>query len=365
MSAIDQLGTRGGDRVQRAVSWWLAELRGLMPWERPGRVERAPAILDVSPAGVTLTLAARESAPADALPLNGVDPQELRERVRAALRARRLGDGVMIRLDPAVLLRSSVTLPLAAESTLRPILENQLERLVPLPSSEVCFQYRVLSRSVPAKRVNVELVIARRATIDSAVALAQSAGLVPRLAFAAGEQQGHDAALVLWRASGQASDTIARRRLKRAMEAMVVLLLVATYATYVYRLDERRDELQSEIALLTKKAAVARTLVQQQAATQSAITLLEQRRKEPSPLALLNELTGLIPTSAWVSQLNLRKRNIEIIGYSRRRVSSFVPRINNSDSFWNLKFRSPIALSPDGKGERFDIAFDVWVEDAP
>jgi hypothetical protein len=42
-----------------------------------------------------------------------------------------------------------------------------------------------------------------------------------------------------------------------------------------------------------------------------------------------------------------------------------MPRINNSDSFWNLKFRSPIALSPDGKGERFDISFDVYVEDTP
>ena len=155
-----------------------------------------------------------------------------------------------------------------------------------------------------------------------------------------------------------------RRFKNRMIFAYVALLLIIAYGAYVYRLDERRDELQAEVAQATKQAAVARAQVQQQTATQSALALLERLRKEPSPLALLNELTALIPSSAWISQLTLQKRNIEIIGYSPR-VSDFMPRINNSDSFWNLKFRSPIALSPDGKGERFDISFDVYVEDTP
>jgi general secretion pathway protein L len=258
-----------------------------------------------------------------------------------------------------VLLRSSVTLPLAAERSLRPILQNQLERLVPLPPAEIFFEYRVLHRSAETKTLKVELITARRATIDKAVALARSMGLAPRLAIAGGGE-----VAVLWQASRDASEPPPVRRLKRGLEVAVVLLLATAYATYVYRLDERQDELTAEVAGLAKKAAVARTLAQQQTATQNALALLDARRKEPSPLALLNELTALLPSSTWVSQLTLQKKNIEIIGYSRR-IGDLVPRINNSDSFWNVKFRSPIARSPDGKGERFDISFDVYTEDAP
>jgi general secretion pathway protein L len=297
------------------------------------------------------------------LPLRGLDSLEARRRVQSSMRGRRIGDAVIIRLDQSLLLRSSVTLPLAAERSLRPILQNQLERLVPLPAAEVCFEYRVLSRSPAAKTLNVELVTATRASIDDAVALARSVGLVPRLAIASGGAAGSDA-MVLWRASRETKESPRQRRLKRGLELAAALLLIVAYGAYVYRLDERRDELQAEVALAAKEAAIARTQVQQQTATQSALALLERRRKEPSPLALLNELTALIPSSAWISQLILQKRNIEIIGYSPR-VGDFVPRINNSDSFWNMKFRSPIALSPDGKGERFDISFDVYVEDTP
>jgi general secretion pathway protein L len=362
MAALDQWTASGRDAISRGVSWWLGELRELLPWRLAGHAERAPAILEVSADRATLVLTKRGAMQASELPLRGVDPAEARSRVQSSLRARRLGDAVIIRLDPSLLLRSSVTLPLAAERSLRPILQNQLERLVPLPATEVCFEYRVVSRSPAARTLTVELLTATRASIDDAVALAKSVGLVPRLAIAPGAA-GSDAAMVLWRASRQ-QESPRQRRLKRGLELTAALLLIVAYGTYVYRLDERRDEVETEVAQAAKQAAAARAQMQQQTATQSALALLERHRKEPSPLALLNELTGLIPSSAWISQLTLQKRNIEIIGYSPR-VSDFVPRINNSDSFWNLKFRSPIALSPDGKGERFDISFDVYVEDTP
>ena len=363
MLALNQLTALGNDTIRRAAAWWVAELRGMLPWHLAGRAEHAPAILDVAPHGATLVLAKRGSAPAAELPLGGLASHEARSRVQSAMRARRLGDTVVIRLDESGLLRSIVTLPLAAEHSLRPILQNQLERLVPLPPADICFEYRVLSRSPAAKTLKVELVTARRASIDDAVALAKSVGLVPHLAIAGSGTLGRDGVVVLWQASRQTNEASWQRRLNRVLDAAIVLLLITAYGAYVYRLDERRDELEAEVAALSKEAARARTLVQQHTATESALALLERRRNEPSPLALLGELTVLIPSSAWVSQLTLQKRNIEIIGYSRR-VSDFVPRINNSDSFWNVKFRSPIALSPDGKGERFDISFDIWVEDA-
>src|SRR4051812_264199 len=115
MAALDQWTALGSDAIRRGVAWWLGALRALSPWRLAGRAERAPAILEVSPDRATLVLAKRGSAQADELPLRGVDPAEARRRVQSILRARRIGDAVIIRLDQSLLLRSSVTLPLAAE----------------------------------------------------------------------------------------------------------------------------------------------------------------------------------------------------------------------------------------------------------
>src|SRR6185295_522131 len=99
MATLDQLTALGSDTIRRAVSWWLAELRALLPGQLAGHAERAPAILEMSADGATLMLAKRGSAPAAELPLRGIDPQEARGRVQSALRGRRLGDAVVIRLD--------------------------------------------------------------------------------------------------------------------------------------------------------------------------------------------------------------------------------------------------------------------------
>ena len=73
---------------------------------------------------------------------------------------RRTSNAVIIRLDQSAILESSVTLPLNAERSLRPILQNQLERLVPLPADQVEFEYQIVARSPTAKTLAVRLIVA-------------------------------------------------------------------------------------------------------------------------------------------------------------------------------------------------------------
>ncbi|MBZ5522559.1 MAG: PilN domain-containing protein, partial [Acidobacteriia bacterium] len=295
--------------------------------------------------------------------LTGIDPQEAAMRVRAAMQ-RRSSNAVIIRLDPSLLLQTSVTLPLTAERSLRQILEFQLERLIPLPANEVYFEYRITARQPTAKTLTVELIVATRASIDNAVALARSVGLNPRLTIAPSGTAGSDTPIILWTVDRATAESPRLRRLKRGLEVAAIVLALFAYGAYVYRLDELRDELRDEVALATKRSVAARDLVRQHAQAEDALALLARRQKEPSPLLLLNELTKLVPETMWVSQLSVRKRNVEIIGYSPR-VADLVSRVDDSDMFYNLKFRSPITLSPDGKGERFDVSFDIWVEETP
>ncbi|MGE5269918.1 MAG: PilN domain-containing protein [Thiohalocapsa sp.] len=357
MALSTQMRLPDADALRRAVAWWLAELRALLPGRLGEYGGGRPAILEFSANGAALELPNRSAEAADRLPLDGLDSPEARDRVQSALRARRTGDDVVVRLDPSLLLRSSVTLPLAAERSLRQIVEHQLDRLVPLPPEAVYFECRVRSRSPAAKTLNVELACVTRASIEEAVALATSLGLVPRLAVAAGDGAAVEPPMVLWRAAG-AEQSRRSRRLKRGLELAAALLIVIAYGTSVYRLDEAQDELEAEVAQATKAATAVREQVRQQTEAQNALALLHARLKEPSPLALLDQLTTAIPDSAWVAQLTLLKGNIEIIGYSAN-VTDLVLGIDKSDAFKNVGFRSPTTLSPDGKGQRFDLSFEA------
>jgi general secretion pathway protein L len=361
MEGVDRLRLLVSGTVGRAVSWWLSELAALVPQRlRPDR-EKAPAVLDVSAGQTVLVLAGRTAAHPTRIPLAGVDPEDDRRRVQAA-RHRRGTDEAIIRLDQSAVLECRVTLPLNAERSLRPILENQLERLVPLPADQVEFNYQIVARSTDAKTLSVRLVVATRATIERALTMARSVGLVPRSVIT--PSAGNESALTLWRPGRDESATATQRWLRRGLEATAVVLCLAAYGSYVYRLDIVRDQLRHDVAVATKASAATRDLINRIAEVDSAVELLKRRQAELDPLVLLTELTKLVPETMWVSQLSLRGRTIEMIGYAPR-VADLISRIENHDIFHDPKFRSPITMTPDGKSERFDVSFDVWVGTGP
>jgi general secretion pathway protein L len=361
MEALERLKALVGPIVRRGLSWWLGELAALVPARFAANPEDAPAILEVSTGHATLVLAGRGSAQRTRIPLDGTDPEEDRKRVQSAMR-RRVGAAVIIRLDQSAVLESSVTLPLNAERTLRPILQNQLERLVPLPTDQVEFSYHITARSTTANTLGVKLIVATRASIDRALALVHSLGLNPRSVIAAAG--GSDAPVTLWRATRDQAASPLQRWINGGLVAVAVLLCVTAYGSYIYRLDELQDELRQDIAQATKAAAAARDLVDQEAKAAGAIGILQRRQHEMEPLMVLNELTRLVPDNMWISQLSVVGRNVELIGYAPR-VADLISRIETHDVVYDPKFRSPITMSQDGRGERFDVSFSIYVEDAP
>jgi general secretion pathway protein L len=361
MEALDRLKALVVPMFRRGLSWWLAELATLIPRRFASNPENAPAVLEVSTSHATLVLAGRgPAAQATRIPITGADTQDDRNRVQAAMR-RRTSNAVIIRLDQSAILESSVTLPLNAERSLRPILQNQLERLVPLPADQVEFEFQIVARSPTAKTLAVRLIVATRASIERALALVQSIGLSPRSVIASAS--GSEVPVTLWRAARDQGASARQVWLRRGLVAAAVLLFAMAYGSYTYRLDELKDQLSQDIGVATKASVAARELINRDAQTASAVGLLQRRQREIDPLMLLNELTKLVPDNIWVSQLSVRGRNVEVIGYAPR-VAELISRIENHDIFYDPKFRSPITMTPDGK-ERFDVSFDVWVEEAP
>jgi general secretion pathway protein L len=297
------------------------------------------------------------------LPLTDYADEDMRARVRLAMRGRRSDDAVTVQLDRDLIFETAVELPAAGEPSLRPILQHQIERLVPLPANEVVFDHRITARGPASNTLKVRLVIAKRATIDRALALARAAGLDPRRVIAPdgdddpGERPGRTP-LVLWQAGRRTNETVRRRHLRHALEIAAIVLSLTAYGLYIHRLERVRDELKAQVGQAKEASASVMDLGRQVDQANESLAFLQNRRDSVPPLRVLDELTKLVPEDSWVSQFVVRGRSIELTGYSPR-ASDLISRVENSAMFENPRFRSAITLAPDGSGERFALAFDI------
>jgi general secretion pathway protein L len=361
-----------GQLLRRGIAWWLAELAQVTPaplLRLLGKADAPTAMLEVGADRVILMLSDRSRPSPVTIPLTGYGEDEVRARVKSAIRNRRTGTAVVVRLAPGLVFETSLELPISATPALRSILEHQIERLVPLSAAEACFEYRVAPHAPLDKTVKVHLSIAKRETIDRALASARDAGLSPRLVIAppaegpADEGRGRRP-LVLWRAGRAATESAAQRRLLRGLEIGAVLLLLCAYGCYVHRLDLIRDDLAARVAEAKRAASQVQALGQRIEQQGSALALLRHRRADVPPLKLLDAITRLVPDDSWVTQLSLRDRTLEMIGYAPR-VTDLIARIEGSAMLEKPQFRAPITLSPDGKGERFTLSVEIKPEPQP
>jgi len=285
-------------------------------------------------------------------------------RVQSVLRGHRADDTVAVSLDPSLVFETSIDLPAAAEGSLDAILQHQIERLVPLSAAETCFAHRIIARVPPAGTLRVALTIAKNTTIAAGLAAARAAGLDPRLVIVPQPEGAPSDRVVLWRAGNGMAEATGPRRLRHALEIAAIVSAFLAYGLYVHRLDRIRDDLKTRIDHAKPVAAAVQSLAQQVGETNEALSFFRSRRNEVPPLAMLDELTRLVPIDSWVKQLVARGRTVEIDGNSPH-ASDLVSRVEGSAMFENPRFRSPITLAPDGKSERFDLSLDIKSEPAP
>jgi general secretion pathway protein L len=356
----------GGQLIRRGISWWLAELAQLVP-RRLLRLFGGPgepiSVLQFGAGEPVLLVSDRRQANPIVLPLAGFGEHERQMRVQSVLRSHRADDTVEVRLDRSLVFETSIDLPLAAERSLQAILQHQIERLVPLSAAEACFAFRIAGRVSAAGLLKVRLIIAKNATIEAGLAAARDVGLNPRLVVVPQAEGAPGDRVVLWRAGSGQTEMIGHRRLRHALEIAAVVFVLLAYGLYVHRLDRICDDLQARINHAEPVAAAVQSLAQRVGETNAALAFFQSRRNEVWPLAILDELTRLVPTDSWVKQLVVRGRMVEIDGNSPR-ATDLVSRVESSALFANPRFRSPITLSPDGKSEHFDLSFDIRSEAA-
>ena len=349
--------------VGKFLSWWLGGLAALVPSgvRRAFRRSAGTLVLDLS--GRDTVLRHHSGKTSREIGRVRSDPLDAAARANAVAGLVKNFDlrkvDVVLRLPASRALRKTLNLPLAAEENLRQVLAFEMDRQTPFKSEEVYFDFTIRERHPETERIEVDLTVMPRSTVDEAIDLAAGWGLHPDVVDVAGSDPEGGSSLNL----APHEPVAAGSRPGGALWFSLTGLAVVLAAVAVYVPLERQRDLSEELLLQVAEAASqARVVSDLRARIESAIAdggaLVERKRRMPTATAILAELTRLMPDDTWMSQFQLRGAELQMSGHSAD-ASRLIGQVEGSPLFQEAKFRSPVTQDPRVSRERFNLSATV------
>ena len=346
------------DSISRFFVWWSGELASCVPAGVRALVRRRSAVLTLTPTVQDVKFTLNRSGTVRDLGHIRLDTTlDPRRSLTSLLRGVSLRDvQIVLNLPADRVLRRRVTLPLAAQENLREVLAFEMDRHTPFKSGEVAFDYRVVSRDLENKRLNVDLAVIPRDLAEQARGVAETYGLVLDRISITGDDTAEGRRLNLLPHLDPSGQSAPRNRLLIAMAVLaVVLALIAGYlplygkqrtlAAYEAQLaDSRAAALEAE---QLKKRLIARV--------EHGRFLVDRRLSMPAATALLGEITERLPDDTWLVQLRWQGDTLAIAGFSPA-AAALIAGLEESPLLSEVRFGSPVTADPRVGNERFNIS---------
>src|SRR3990167_1708702 len=343
--------------AQRFWQWWSQELLGLVPERWRDRLRRRGNLLFIALREGRCSLdfgsfSQRETLVDGALSTEGELPPELLEVL-----LERLGTAakVILLLPPQQVLRKVLSLPAATEAGLGNVLRFEMDRHTPFTGEQEYFGFRILERDRRHLRLQVELLVVLRWSLDELLQRFDSLGVHPALVTldeGAGRGSGQSINLLPGgRQRSRGSRLRGNRRLQIAAGLALGALAVFPRVQQQQRAERRAAEREAPKAAAERAAAVRAELEQLEAGRRY---LSEQQAHASEVLGMLKELTTLLPDTTWLSRFELSGERVRLEGESAE-ASALIGLLEQSKTLQNVSYASPITSNPRTQKDRFSL----------
>ncbi|MGF1641922.1 MAG: PilN domain-containing protein [Rhodospirillales bacterium] len=355
--------TRLRGTVRAFFAWWSGELAAMLPprllrWLRP---EADRLILELAEDALIVRHAAGPSA-RDLGRVRLTSGEREAERSAVADLVDGVGSDrttVTLRLPQRQALRKVLDLPAAAEESLRQLLALEMDRQTPFSSDEVYFDYRVVGRRRETRRIDVEIVVVPRAIVDAAVSRARGWGLAPDTVDIARDDTESAVPLNILPESAAPRGSRLVGALSVVFAVVAALLAVAVVQQPLERQRAEVERLAREVAAARAEAETGRRLEEEigRLVRQDRF-IVEKKNRQPPLVAVLGEVTRLLPDDTWLFRMRVFEGDVQTFGYSPA-ASTLIGAIEQSDLFESAQFRAPTTRDPRVDADRFHIAFRI------
>lgn len=344
------------DASKQFYSWWLATLSGLLTRQRPA-AQTWQTLLYYTSAELQIFARAGASAePIESLSADASAEQESIVKSILAKDARANSKQVLLRLSPSDVLEHTLQIPSSASDLIAPILENQMERLVPWPAIETQYGYRVIGASQEAaNQIEVEIVATRKNILDTALEKARRLGLQPFAAdYAPSVNAEGSIELISFRADPARRMASALNKLLLAAGCMAVL----TFGAGAYLLWDKHaalSELETQSAAARDRVAARGKLAEANEQLKAQRDkLVHRKQEEPSIVMLMEALSRALPDTSFATEIEFDKREVRVVGKSAN-ATALITDLEDSPHFSDVRFAAPTTREPSETLEAFVI----------
>ncbi len=346
--------------------WWGRELAACVPlWLRSALRRRSGTLIVILESGEAILRFRKPGGMTDIgrVPFDPLAPAAARGAITGLVsKFRRRAGHIVLVLSDDQILRRTIELPLAARENLREVVSFEMDRYTPFAAEDVMFDVRPLSADTEAQTLSVDLAAAPRAAVATLEAVVEAWGLVADTVCFADERDADtpEAGFVFRRPEVRRGGFMGRLAAvlwvcAGLLAAILVILPMqrqqATLARYEALLDARRTE-----------AAAVEVLRRRVAETAGISDLLVQRKaSHPAAVALLNEITRLLPDDTWLLQIRVFDDQLTMAGYSGA-ASALIPILEASELFAEVRFEAPVTLDGRIGLERFNLSAEIALD---
>jgi general secretion pathway protein L len=249
-----------------------------------------------------------------------------------------------------------VELPKAALADAQRILNLDLERVTPFKLKEVYTAHLLENEGATGKRWVRQFVIKREA-IDPLIADVKAAGGDIAFVDCWDREPSRGLSIDFLEPDAPAGQSRMERlfTLPRALAAFAVVLLVAAIILLITRQETALAEIQAQTAKMRERAAFVRQVLDRSDATIGSLAHLQQMKLTRIPtLAVLEEVSRLLPDSVWLSDFRLDGDMLDISGLAKSG-ATLPPLFAQSAVFADAALTSPLTLDPREDKERFSL----------
>ncbi len=363
-----------GQRISSAWGWWTGELSAAMPSKLRTWFSANIAVVDIAvDAGAgapALVLIKPESAELKELKRVIVDSRELgrlRTQVDELLRGH--GRDARLVLAPSTVLRKRWSLPLATEENLQAVIGFDMDRQTPFSADQVYYGARVINRDVVREKIEVEVAVVPRNTIDAWLADLRAAGVSVQSMVAADDLGKVYAPIELMPAHAKPE-----RRwswIQRLNLALLLCALALALAAVVLPIWQKRQSVIDIMPLAAKanaEYAVTQRISGEYTKLASEYNFILGKKHGTFPVTqIVEDLTKAFPDNTWLKTLEIKTqpklRSVEITGDAPS-VSKIIETLDQTAMFQNTQQKTQTQRGV-GNLEQFNVTAELKARPLP
>jgi general secretion pathway protein L len=351
--------------LRRFWKWWTLELRAMLPaaWQNALEAGNNKLLVILEDDQLTLGVLDRDQL-ADLISVS-VDDESAENAIRDYCNKHQLNvTTAVLSLSRARAVIKILSLPAAVEDNLEGMLIFEMDRHTPFSAGDVFFTQRVVSRDREAEKIGVELVVVPKRSAASmmerltAVGITASSMVVQlqETALAAGDLLTSGNLLTHETRSHNRS---AIRQSRRHLGYTVLVLAVLALIIPTVNNGLQKRSLQQDVDIAKVSAAKAQDAQRQLLElVQPGEEFIRLRSSTPLVVAVLNEVTRVLPDNTWLDRVEVNQGQVRLQGESEQ-AAILLALFEDSAMFSDAKFSSTITRNARSERDRFGIEVSI------